>query len=118
MLCYRRAKLKRLTSDDRERMMRSRALPDDFDMTQALHSPFGTIQNVTSALSSPSGFSSISDGNMIRPLSLESLRRVPDGAHMSPIPGYGGFQFTPPQSVTDGLSPVSPGGADSPFSTY
>ncbi|KAI7117659.1 hypothetical protein KC352_g33750, partial [Hortaea werneckii] len=37
----RRAKLKRLTTDDRERMMRSRALPADFDMTQALHSPFG-----------------------------------------------------------------------------
>lgn len=36
----RRAKLKRLTSDDRERMMRSRALPDDFDMHQTLHSPF------------------------------------------------------------------------------
>ena len=44
----RRAKLKRLTSDDRQRMMQSRALPDDFDMTQALHSPFGAIQNVSS----------------------------------------------------------------------
>jgi hypothetical protein len=98
--------------------MRSRALPDDFDMTQALHSPFGTIQNVNSSLSSPGGYNAISDGNMIRPLSLDSLRRVPDGPHMSPIPGYGGFQFTPPQSVTDGLSPVSPAGPDSPFSTY
>lgn len=112
----RRAKLKRLTSDDRERMMRSRALPDDFDMTQALHSPFGAIQNVSSTLSSPGGYSSMSDNNMIRPLSLEGLRRMPDGPHhMSPIPGYGGFNFTPPQSVTDGLSPVSPAG-DSPFS--
>lgn len=36
----RRAKLKRLTSDDRERMLKSRALPDDFDMTLALHSPY------------------------------------------------------------------------------
>jgi hypothetical protein len=98
--------------------MRSRALPDDFDMTQALHSPFGAIQNVNSSLSSPGGYSSIADGNMIRPLSLESLRRVPEGPHMSPIPGYGGFQFTPPQSVTDGMSPVSPGGPDSPFSAY
>lgn len=99
--------------------MRSRALPDDFDMTQALHSPFGTIQNVNSNLSSPGGFSGLSDnGNMIRPLSLEALRRIPDGSHMSPIPGYGGFNFTPPQSVTDGMSPVSPAGPDSPFSTY
>jgi hypothetical protein len=96
-------------------MMRSRALPDDFDMTQALHSPFGAIQNVNSTLSSPGGYSTMSDGNMIRPLSLDSLRRIPDGPHhMSPIPGYGGFNFTPPQSVTDGMSPVSPAG-DSPF---
>jgi hypothetical protein len=35
---------------------------------------------------------------------------------MSPIPGYGGNFFTPPQSVTDGMSPVSP--ADSPFTNY
>lgn len=97
-------------------MMRSRALPDDFDMTQALHSPFGAIQNVNSTLSSPGGFSTISDSNIVRPLSLESLRRIPDGPHhMSPIPGYGGFNFTPPQSVTDGLSPISPAGGDSPF---
>lgn len=107
--------MKRLTSDDRERMMRSRALPDDFDMTQALHSPFGAIQNVSSTLSSPSGYSPMSEAGMIRPLSLD-LRRVPDGSQMSPMPGYGGFNFTPPQSVTDGLSPVSPAG-DSPF-TY
>jgi hypothetical protein len=93
-------------------MMRSRALPDDFDMTQALHSPFGAIQNVSSAISSPGGYSSISDGNMIRPLSLDSLRRV-DGSHLSPSVPYGGF-FTPPQSVTDTMSPVSPAG-DSPF---
>ncbi|KAL4888571.1 hypothetical protein BDV59DRAFT_206046 [Aspergillus ambiguus] len=36
----RRAKLKRLTSNDRERMLKSRALPDDFDTTQVLRTPF------------------------------------------------------------------------------
>ena len=38
MLIYvnRRAKLKRLTSDDQERMRSSRALPDDFDFSQTL----------------------------------------------------------------------------------
>jgi hypothetical protein len=94
-------------------MMRSRALPDDFDMTQALHSPFGAIHNVGSSLSSPGGYSpGMSDGNIIRPL------RIPDGSHMSPTsmgPGFGGFNFTPPQSVADTMSPVSPAG-DSPFS--
>jgi hypothetical protein len=33
-------KFRRLTGDDRERMMRSRALPDDFDIAQTLESPF------------------------------------------------------------------------------
>lgn len=36
----RRAKLKRLTSNDRERMLKSRALPDDFDTTKVLRAPF------------------------------------------------------------------------------
>lgn len=36
----RRAKLKRLTTNDRERMLKSRALPDDFDTTQVLRTPF------------------------------------------------------------------------------
>ncbi|KAL8871411.1 MAG: hypothetical protein Q9174_002746 [Haloplaca sp. 1 TL-2023] len=35
----RRAKLKRLTADDQERMLKSRALPDGFNSTQALHYP-------------------------------------------------------------------------------
>jgi hypothetical protein len=78
-----------------------------------LHSPFGAIQNVNSSLSSPGGYSGMSDSNMIRPISLESLRRV-DSSHMSPSLPYGGFAFTPPQSVTDTMSPVSPAG-DSPF---
>jgi len=110
----RRAKIKRLTIDDRKRMMESHTLPDGFDSLQALHSPYGAIQNVNSALSSPGGYSTMSEPTMIRPLSMDSLRRVTDGPQMSPLPGYGGFNFTPPQSVTDGLSPVSP--SDSPFS--
>ncbi|KAF2425254.1 hypothetical protein EJ08DRAFT_404617 [Tothia fuscella] len=116
----RRAKLKRLTSDDRERMMRSRALPDDFDMTQALHSPFGASHGVGNNLNSPSNYNpSFPEGNMIRPLNMDTLRRIPDNSHMSPsgiTPAFGGFNFTPPQSVTDTLSPVSPAGDGGPFS--
>ena len=40
MTVQRRAKLKRLTNDDRERMMRSRALPEDFKFTQSLQSTY------------------------------------------------------------------------------
>jgi hypothetical protein len=114
----RRAKLKRLTSDDRERMMRSRALPDDFDMAQALHSPFGNSHGLGTPLASPGSYTpSFPEGNMMRPLSIDTLRRGPLDSHISPTgisPAFGGFAFTPPQSAADTLSPVSPHG-DSPF---
>ncbi|KAF1842022.1 homeobox-domain-containing protein [Cucurbitaria berberidis CBS 394.84] len=114
----RRAKLKRLTSDDRERMMRSRALPDDFDMAQALHSPFGNSHGLGTPLASPGSYApSFAESNMMRPLSIDTLRRGPLDSHMSPTgisPAFGGFTFTPPQSTADTLSPVSPHG-ESPF---
>ncbi|KAL5120611.1 hypothetical protein ACEQ8H_001359 [Pleosporales sp. CAS-2024a] len=114
----RRAKLKRLTSDDRERMMRSRALPDDFDMAQALHSPFGNHHGLGTPLASPGSYApSFADSAMMRPLSIDTLRRGPLDSHISPTgisPAFGGFTFTPPQSATDTLSPVSAHG-DSPF---
>ncbi|KAF2178870.1 hypothetical protein K469DRAFT_325885 [Zopfia rhizophila CBS 207.26] len=115
----RRAKLKRLTSDDRERMMRSRALPEDFDMTQALHSPFGSTHGLGTPLTSPGTYTpGFPEGNMMRPLSIDTLRRGPIDSHMSPTgisPAFGGFTFTPPQSATDTLSPVSTGHEGSPF---
>ena len=108
---FRRAKLKRLTSDDRERMMRSRALPEDFDMAQALHSPFGNTHGLGTPLASPGSYTpNFPEGNMMRPLSIDTLRRGPVDSHMSPTgisPAFGGFTFTPPQSATDSLSPVS-----------
>lgn len=98
--------------------MRSRALPDDFDMAQALHSPFGNPHGLGTPLASPGSYNpSFSDGNMMRPLSIDTLRRGPLDSHMSPTgisPAFGGFAFTPPQSATDTLSPVSAHG-DSPF---
>ncbi|KAF2145115.1 uncharacterized protein K452DRAFT_265751 [Aplosporella prunicola CBS 121167] len=116
----RRAKLKRLTSDDRERVMKSRALPDDFDMTQALHSPFGSSHGVGTPLASPASFQpSFPEGNMIRPLSLDTLRRLPEAPQISPsgiTSSFGGFSFTPPQSATDTSSPVSASGEPSPYS--
>ncbi|KAK8223570.1 hypothetical protein BKA81DRAFT_376692 [Phyllosticta paracitricarpa] len=118
----RRAKLKRLTSDDRERMMRSRALPDDFDMTQALHSPFGTAGHHSvggTPMASPATYSpSFPEGNMVRPLTVDTFRRFPDGTQMPPggvNPSFGSFSFTPPQSATDTSSPVSATGDASAF---
>ena len=111
----RRAKLKRLTSDDRDRMMKSRALPDDFDMTQALHSPFGSVpQPFSTPLASPASYaSSFPDGGIMRPLMIEGLRRQSeDDVTISPLSmnsAYGSF-YTPPGSVppSENLSPISP----------
>lgn len=47
----RRAKIKRLTADDRDRMIRMRAVPDDFDNVQALHSPYGAVHGIAPVLS-------------------------------------------------------------------
>jgi hypothetical protein len=98
--------------------MRSRALPDDFDMAQALHSPFGNGHGLGTPLASPGAYQpSFPEGNMMRPLSIDTLRRGPLDQHISPTgisPAFGGFTFTPPQSATDTLSPVSAHG-DSPF---
>ena len=115
---FRRAKLKRLTTDDRERIMKSRALPEDFDMSHALQSPFGTgssqsfaSSSQTSTLTSPVYPSY--EGALSRPLKVGGLRRnSEDESAISPISVSSNFRqiFTPPASVTasENLSPVSP----------
>ncbi|KAL4803935.1 hypothetical protein BDV18DRAFT_33450 [Aspergillus unguis] len=68
----RRAKLKRLTSNDRERMLKSRALPDDFDTTQVLRTPFGSKGAEGPGLLTD-GLSRLNDDEyMISPLSSAS----------------------------------------------
>ncbi|KAF7187820.1 Protein lin-11 [Pseudocercospora fuligena] len=120
----RRAKLKRLTQDDRERMMRSRALPSGFDTTQALHSPFGAQPpSMGAPMSSIGGFPTYGDSSAVRPLTLDTLRRVPDyeqygQQYASPTgvsPALGAFAFTPPQSASDHLSPGSAASSMSPY---
>ncbi len=92
--------------------MRSRALPDDFDMAQALHSPFGNSQGLGTPLASPGSYApSFPEGNIMRPLSIDTLRRGPLDSHISPTgmsPAFNGFTFPPPHSAPDALSPVSP----------
>ena len=55
---------------------------------------------------------------MIRPLTLDTMRKSPEGSQMSPTgitPSFGNFSFTPPQSATEVPSPVSAGPEMSPF---
>lgn len=100
--------------------MKSRALPADFDMTQALHAPFGTSAPVVAAAATSSrNFSPYSNTSGVRPLTLDTLRREPDHSPFSPqyttptniTPAIGGFGFTPPQSATDTISPGSAAGS-------
>lgn len=113
--------MKRLTTDDRERMLRSRALPADFDMTHALHAPFGSQppQNVGTPMPSPGTYGPLGERSGVKPLTLDTLRRMPEyepynqhqqQQYSSPTgitPAMGAFGFTPPQSATDTMSPAS-----------
>ena len=58
----RRAKLKRLSVDDRERMMRSRALPEHFDRSSALHAGLPATPAILGNVLSPS-YGSLAMGN-------------------------------------------------------
>ena len=104
LIVSRRAKLKRLTSDDRERMLKSRALPDDFDMTQALHSPYTDFppsasrqflssgsyyQDKDPATAGPAltgGLRSYSDDYTVSPLSVTSTWDSYFSPHLTPTP--------------------------------
>ena len=114
-LDFRRAKLKRLTSDDREHMMKSRALPDDFDVAQTLYSPFETgPQTYSPPVASPSSYAAgFVDNGMARPLVIDGLRRPSDDdTTISPVSmtSYLGTLHTPPGSLpsSEMISPLSP----------
>jgi hypothetical protein len=108
----RRAKIKRLTADDRDRMIKMRAVPDDFDNVQALHSPYGAVHTMSAPITPPVEFGAQSYAeHMMRPLMLDTIRRG-DGDQMSPTglsPSFPGIGFSPsaPMSTPDILSPLS-----------
>lgn len=75
----RRAKLKRLTSQDRERMLKSRALPEDFDMGQVLNQPYSSRASDPSPLPAPHApGSSFPGASMPKPLFLSASRSNAD----------------------------------------
>ena len=79
----RRAKLKRLSVDDRERMMRSRALPEDFDRSSALHVGLPPTPPIGTALSTAYG--SLGTGNLPGDLlRYGHIRRPSDDPATSP----------------------------------
>ncbi|MCJ1392086.1 hypothetical protein MMC18_004953 [Xylographa bjoerkii] len=113
----RRAKLKRFTSDDQERMMSTRAAPDGFDMSQALHSPLEpqlrTNALFQSSVTSPVSYvSTFHDGGVMKPLTTDLLKHPSwhGGSSSSTVarPAYHNF-YTPPGSnaVSENVSPIS-----------
>ncbi|KFA68197.1 hypothetical protein S40285_01565 [Stachybotrys chlorohalonatus IBT 40285] len=113
----RRAKIKRLTADDRERMIKMRAVPDDFDNVQALHSPYGAVHGMSPSLASPVDYGNQQYGDpMLRPLLIDVRRHEADD-HMSPTgltPSFGSIGFHPAGSISspDIMSPLSPASTD------
>jgi hypothetical protein len=110
---YRRAKLKRLTSDDRERMLKSRALPEDFDMAQVLYSPYGSQPPPGAPLASPSSYFPSHEAGALRPLVIDNIKRPSDDDYvtspLSPGSAYGNC-FGPTgagPTSNDSISPVS-----------
>ncbi|KAI9802890.1 MAG: hypothetical protein M1825_002121 [Sarcosagium campestre] len=74
----RRAKLKRLPSGDRERMMSSRALPENFDTTQTLHSPLGSGPGSAPLVMSP-----------VYPMDSQTSSSPTHPTHGADVSGYG-----------------------------
>jgi hypothetical protein len=108
----RRAKIKRLTADDRERMMKMRAVPDDFDNVGALHSPYGAVHGIGTPMQSPVDFVPNFTDHMMRPLMVDTMRRHDNDDHMSPTglsPAFGhvGFAQGGSMGTPDVLSPLS-----------
>ena len=97
--------------------MSTRALPDGFDMTQALRSPLEPQHYVNALhqapLNSPVSYASAShDSRMIRPLLTDQFRhQTTTGGHVSPAvtrPAHYNY-YTPPGSNTtsENVSPIS-----------
>ncbi|KAM5342490.1 hypothetical protein ACJ41O_013456 [Fusarium nematophilum] len=109
----RRAKIKRLNADDRDRMIKMRAVPEGFDNVQALHSPYGAVHGLGTPSSAPGQFNTQSYAqHMMRPLIVD-VRRADSSDHASPTtmtPGFGGIGYSPVGSMNSSslVSPISP----------
>lgn len=94
-----------------------RAVPDDFDNVQALHSPYGAVHGLGTPITSPVDFggSAYAD-HMMRPLMVD-VRRADGDEHLSPTglsPAFGSIGFNPSATLSnpDILSPMSSASGD------
>jgi hypothetical protein len=106
-------------------MLKMRAVPDDFDNVQALHSPYGAVQGIGTPLHSPVDYTSTySDQAMMRPLLVDTMRRHENDeqhlSHTSISPAFGHVGFAPPGSIgtSDVLSPLSLNSGDRYYGSH
>lgn len=106
MIPSRRAKLKRLTSQDRDRVLKSRALPDHFDRTQMLQQPYNSRHSANTSPTSPTtSRSSFSTG--AKPLAVTNIKRNPgDEYPVSPASAYGNY-VNSPAGLSESFSPTN-----------
>jgi hypothetical protein len=100
-----------------------RAVPDDFDNVEALHSPYGAVHGIGTPMQSPVDFVPTYADNMMRPLMVDTMRRHESEAHMSPTglsPAFGHVGFVPQGSMgtPDVLSPLSLNSSDRYYSSH
>lgn len=102
-------------------MMKMRAVPDDFDNVQALHSPYGAVHGVGTPMQSPVDFVPTYGDHMMRPLMVDTMRRNEHGDHLSPTglsPAFGHIGFSGgSMGSADILSPLSMNSSDRYYSS-
>ncbi|KAF3939735.1 hypothetical protein ABW19_dt0208241 [Dactylella cylindrospora] len=115
----RRAKLKRMSSDDRDRMMRSRALPDEFPLLQTLHSygssklPENQSSPVEQYTSKPADLKPLGYHGLPRHMASEaSAMGTPQNSSYAPLP------FSSPRTIGGLPSPISTASVDRPSFPY
>lgn len=115
---HRRAKLKRMSSDDRESMVKSRTLPEQFPILQTLHTPYGTRGMIGTPLSSPTEYSPITEPQF-RPDQLRRQHEMGGHGVISPTnSAFGTISYNPPSSSGEMLSPASSSGERTPYGAY
>ena len=100
-------------------MLKMRAVPDDFDNIQALHSPYGAVHGIGTPLQSPVDYSSsYGEQGMMRPLVVDTVRRQGSGephisqTGLSPSFGHVGFAPSGSMGTPSVLSPLSLNSSD------
>ncbi|OJD18117.1 hypothetical protein AJ78_01835 [Emergomyces pasteurianus Ep9510] len=109
----RRAKLKRLTSNDREKVLILRTSADDFDIAQAGRSPYGNWHQASNTLTSLGNYFNFNSpqerGDILTPLMIDIAGSPRDEEYatspLSPSSTCGGYLPSPTSASASGSEP-------------